>query len=142
MWRHLFDDFNLIHGVLLVLAAAASFRFWARIRFSVPGYIHVLALIGFTVSILAAAAMPPDAPASKGGPVGRLLVVLALPAIIYLFFIVYSGPRAAFDNSFKDSAPCPFCQASVRALRDDAKRAKASPRFAEPVCPSCGRELV
>jgi hypothetical protein len=142
MWKHLFDGFKLIHGVLLLLAAVASFRFLARIRFWFPKYIHVLALIGFAVSIWAIAAMPPDVPAYKDGPLVRLLVALALPAIIYIFFIVYGGPRAAFYSSFKDSSPCPFCQSPVRTLPDDANSPKASPQFAEPACPACGRELV
>jgi hypothetical protein len=142
MWKHLFDGFNFIHGILLVLAALASFRFWARIRFWFPKYIHVLAAIGFAVSIWAISAMPADAPANKEGPVVRILIALALPAIIYFFFIVYGGPRAAFYSSFRASAPCPFCQCPVRTLPDDVNSPNASPQFAEPVCPACGRELT
>jgi hypothetical protein len=139
---HLFDGFKLIHGVLLVLAAVASFKFWARTRCRFPKYIHVLAAIGFAVSIWALSAMPADAPANKNGPLVRLLLALALPAIIYFFFIVYGGPRAAFYSSFGDAAPCPFCQTPVRTLPEDVNSPKASPHFAEPVCPKCGRELV
>jgi len=134
MWKHLFDGFRLIHGIRLVLAAAASFRFWARIRFWFPGYIHVLAVIGLAVSVWALSAMPTDAPANKEGPVVRLLIALALPAIIYLFFIVYGGPRATFYSSFRNTAPCP--------LLDDVNSPNASPQFAEPVCPACGRDLT
>lgn len=141
MWKRLFQGFSLIHGILLVLAAGASFRFWARTRYRFPKYIHVLAAIGFTVSIWAISAMPADAPANKYGPVGRLLIALALPAIIYVFFIVYGGPRASFYSSFSDAAPCPFCRAPVRTLPEDVNTPKASPQFAERVCPACGREL-
>jgi hypothetical protein len=82
MWKHFFDGFNLIHAALLVLAAAASFRFWVRIRFWLPRYIHVMAAIGFAISIWVASALPADAPASKAGPVGRILIALA-----HLFFL-------------------------------------------------------
>lgn len=142
MWKHLFDGFNLIHAIFLLLAAAASFKFWVRIRFWFPRYIHVLAAIGFAVSIWVASALPTDAPASKAGPVGRILIALALPAIIYFFFIVYGGPRAAFYSSSRDSAPCPFCQNPVPTFPNDANNPTASPRFAEPMCPACGRDFM
>lgn len=51
MWKHFFDGFNLIHGILLAIAAVASFRFWARTRFRFPTYVHVLAVIG-SIAIL------------------------------------------------------------------------------------------
>jgi|CZKS01.1.fsa_nt_gi hypothetical protein len=142
MWKHLFSGFNWIHATLLFLAAAASFRFLVRIRFWFPKYIHVLAAIGLAISIWALSAMPADAPANKDGPVVRLLIALALPAIIYVFFIVYGGPRAAFYSSFRDSAPCPFCKCPVRTLPDDIDSPKASPQFAEKMCPACDRELT
>ena len=142
MWKQLFQGFNLIHGVLLILAAGASFRFWARTRFWFPRYIHVLAGIGFAVSVWVMSAMPADAPANKDGPVARLLVVLALPAIIYFFFIVYGGPRAAYYSSLRGAAPCPFCQSPVRTLPDGVNSPKGSPSFAEPACPQCGRDLT
>jgi len=142
MWKHFFDGFRVIHGILLILAAGASFRFWARTRFRFPKYIHVLAAIGFVVSLLAISAMPPDAPANKDGPVVKLLIALALPVVIYVFFIVYGGPRAAFCSRFGNVAPCPFCQSPVRILPDDSNNPKASPRFAESACPECGRELI
>jgi len=103
MREYLFGSFKLIHVALLVLGATASFRFLARTRFRLPKYVHVLALIGFAVSLLAISAMPPDAPANKDGPVVKLLIALALPAVIYAFFIVYGGPRAAFYSSPGDS---------------------------------------
>jgi hypothetical protein len=142
MWKHLFAGFNLIHGILLVLAAVASFKFWARIRFWIPKYIHVLAAIGFAVSVWALSAMPADAPAARDGPVVRLIIALALPAIIYVFFIVYGGPRAAFYSSSREVAPCPFCQWPIRTLPKDISNPKASPQFAEPTCPACGRDLA
>ena len=142
MWEHLFEGFSLIHGIVLIIAALASFRFLVRTRFWFPKYIHVLAAIGFAVSIWAVAAMPPDAPANKNGPVVRLLIAFVLPAIIYVFFIVYGGPRAAFYSSFKSAAPCPFCQSPVRTLPEDVNNPKPSAQFAESVCPQCGRDLI
>jgi hypothetical protein len=142
MWRRLFEGFNLIHAVLLGLAAVASFRFWIRTRFRFPRYIHVLAAIGFAISIWVAYSIPADAPAGKAGLAGRILVALALPAIIYFFFIVYGGPRAAFYSSSKDSAPRPFCQSLVPTLPNDGNSPTAAPRFAEPMCRACGREFI
>jgi hypothetical protein len=72
MWKHLFDGFNLIHGILLVLAAAASFRFWARNRFWFPKYVHVLALIGFAAMLPVFWAMPEDL--RKSTSAGHLLI--------------------------------------------------------------------
>ncbi len=142
MWKHFFDGFNLIHAALLVLAAAASFRFWVRIRFWLPRYIHAMAAIGFAISIWVASALPADAPARKAGSVGRILIALALPAIIYFFFIAYGGPWAAFHSSSRHSAPCPFCQSPVRTVPNNAENPTVSPRFADSFCPSCGREFL
>jgi hypothetical protein len=142
MWKHLFEGFRLVHAILLILAGIASFRFWVRTRFWFPKYIHVLAALGFAVSIWAIASMPPDAPANKYGPLVRLLLALALPAIIYTFFVVYGGPRAAFYSSFRNATSCPFCQSPVRTLPRDVNNPKASPDFAEAVCPKCGRDLT
>ena len=141
MWGHLLDSFKLIHGVLLVLAAVASFKFWVRTRFWFPRYVHALAAIGFAAMLMVYWATPEDL--RKGTSGARLLVVaLALPAIVYFFFVVYGGPRAAFYSSLKDSAPCPFCQSPVRTLPNQGDNQQTAPKFAEPTCPACGHELA
>jgi hypothetical protein len=141
MLEHLFDGFKLIHAVLLVSAAVASFRFWVRTRFWFPRYVHVLAAIGFAVMLMVFWAMPEES--RKNTSAARLLVAaLVLPAIVYFFFVVYGGPRAAFYGSFKDSAPCPFCQSPVRTLPNQVDNQPGAPKFAEPACPACGHELT
>ena len=39
----------LVHAALLVLAAIGFFRFWARTRFWLPKYVHVLAGASFAL---------------------------------------------------------------------------------------------
>lgn len=141
MWKHFFDGFNLIHGILLAIAAVASFRFWARTRFRFPTYVHVLAVIG-SIAILTVFWAEPEELREKISVVRMLVGALIGPALVYFFFIVYGGPRAAFYSRFSDSAPCPFCQSPVRVLPEDPRNPKASPQFAEPACPECGRELA
>jgi hypothetical protein len=115
MWRHLFDGFNLIHGVLLVLAAVASFRFWVRTRFWFPRYIHVLAPIGFAISIWVASAMPTDAPAGKAGLIGRILVAL------------HSRPSFTFSLSFMVVPAPPFTVLLETPLRARSAKAPSEP---------------
>jgi hypothetical protein len=141
MWKHFFDGFSLIHGILLLLAAIASFKFWIRIRFRLPMYIHVIAAIAFAFTYLIYSAMPPDAPANKFSSIHRFLIALILPAIAYFFFVVYGGPRAAYYSRFNSVALCPFCQSPVRTLPEDISSPTASPHYAEPTCAECGREL-
>lgn len=51
MVGNLFKGFQFLHAVLLVLSAAGFFIFWARTRFWLPKYAHVLAAIGLLVGI-------------------------------------------------------------------------------------------
>ena len=143
MWHGFFAGFQFIHGILLVIGAIGLFKFWRRSGFWLPTYIHVMAAIGFVVTYWALSSAPADAPAGKDGPFGRLLIALILPAIIYFYFLIHGGQRAAFDRSF---APCPSCQKPIRkvdrVVEEAADEIKIESHFVESVCPHCGTALT
>jgi hypothetical protein len=139
MWKAAFKSFGLLHGLLLALAAIGAFKFWRRTKFWLPTYVHVLAGIGLTVGAWAAWAAPTDAPIGKYGWMGRLLLALVLPGIIYLYFILHGGQRAAFSRSSKSAlAPCPYCRKPIPALfSEDTEIVTTMPHFVERQCPHC-----
>ena len=104
MLPNLFTDFRVLHGVLLALAAVGFFIFWARTRFWLPKYAHILAAIGLAVGIWCVSNVTDDAPISKHGPVLKLLGALVVPGIVYFFFVFYGGQKAAFRRKPKNAA--------------------------------------
>jgi len=46
MWNALFNRFRLVHAAIFAFAAFGLFGFWARTRFWLPKYVHLLAGIG------------------------------------------------------------------------------------------------
>jgi len=56
----------------------------------------MLAAIGLLVGIWCASMTPRDAPINKAGPIGKFLLALAVPAMVYFFFVFYGGQREAF----------------------------------------------
>ena len=103
MLAHLFTGFQVLHGVLLALAAIGFFIFWVRTRFWLPKYAHILAAIGLVVGIWCVSNVPDDAPVSKHGPLVKLLGALILPAMVYFFFVFYGGQQAAFRRKSKNA---------------------------------------
>jgi hypothetical protein len=103
MFTHSFRGFQLLHGVLLALAAVGFFIFWARTRFWLPKYAHILAGIGLAVGIWCVSTVTDDAPISKKGPVVKFLSALVVPAIVYFFFVFYGGQQAAFRRKPKNA---------------------------------------
>ena len=93
------------------------------------------------VSMWGVSAAPVDAPMNKHGPIVRLLFALVVPAMVYFFFVLHGGQRAAFDRSFSRLVPCPSCQNSVKSLPPEAGCTTTTTHFAEPECPHCGHEL-
>lgn len=93
-----------MHGVILVISAVAFFIFWARTRFWLPKYAHILAAIGLAVGAWCVSNVPEDAPIRKEGPTAEVLWALALPAMVYFFFVFYGGQRAAFRRKPKNAA--------------------------------------
>ena len=141
MWRQIFHGFGVLHFVLLAFAAIGFFKFWGRTRFWLPKYVHVLAAIGLAVSLWVASSAPEDAPMNQDGPLTRLLMILALPAMVYFFFIFHGGQHAAFVRSRATHGPCPFCQKPVRALPPDGEEWTEMTRFVETECPHCNHAL-
>jgi hypothetical protein len=138
--KEVFNGFRFLEGILLMVGAIGCVGFWARNRFWLPKYIHVLAAIGLVVGVLSVWASPADAPIKQDGVTACVLVALALPAVIYAYFILHGGPQAAFKSSLSKSAPCPFCGNPVKTLPCDAEGIPTA-SFAESVCPHCGNTL-
>jgi hypothetical protein len=101
MSGNLFKGFQLLHGVLLLISAVGFFIFWARTRFWLPKYAHVLAAIGLVVGVWCASNVPSDAPLSKYGPAAKFLFALIVPAMAYFFFVFYGGQKAAHRRKEK-----------------------------------------
>jgi hypothetical protein len=103
MLQHLLTGFQVLHGVLLALAAVGFFVFWTRTRFWLPKYAHLLAAIGLAVGIWCVSGVADDAPLGKHGPVVKFLGALILPGIVYFFFVFYGGQQAAFKRKSKNA---------------------------------------
>ena len=76
---------------IVVLTAIGYFIRWARTRFWLPKYVHVLAVL----SALVGAWSVWISPETSRDPVGNLWVVLIFPAMVYLFFVFYGGQAAS-----------------------------------------------
>jgi hypothetical protein len=74
MSGNLFKGFQLLHGVLLLISAVGFFIFWARTRFWLPKYAHVLAAIGLVVGVWCASNVPSDEPLSRQGPAAKFFL--------------------------------------------------------------------
>jgi predicted ferric reductase len=117
-----------IHLVIGVVAAIGFFRFWVRTRFWFPRYVHVLAALALLIGLWLVTIIPPDAPINKGDyrTLKNALVVVGLPALVYLVFVFYGGQHAAYESRRRDHAVrCPYC-ASADVLAGNA-------------CPVCGQ---
>jgi hypothetical protein len=139
MLRDVFKGLQILDWGLLTLAAAAFFTFWARTRFWLPKYVHFLAALGLAIGLWCVSSASGDAPVSKQGPIGKTLAVLALPAMVYFFFVFYGGQRAAYERLYVTSAPCPYCKHPVAALRDGNRTIVGEYSYAELECPHCGQ---
>ena len=103
MPQQFFKGFQLVHFVFFAIAAVGFFIFWSRTRFWLPKYAHVLAAMALLVGIWCASTISDDAPITKQGPIAKLLPALALPAMVYFFFVFYSGQKAAFRRKSKSA---------------------------------------
>jgi len=141
MLGQLFRGFQFFHGVLMALSAIGFFIFWARTRFWLPKYAHILAAIGLAVGLWCVSNTPNDAPINKGGPTARLLSALALPAMVYFFFVFYGGQHAAHSNRFGRPARCPHCGLRVTALQTGDGTPDPIAAEGRRQCPHCGKPL-
>lgn len=118
MVGHFFRGFQFLHGVFLALCALGFFIFWVRTRFWLPKYAHVLAVVGLLVGIWCSSIVPQDAPINKSGPMGKFLLALAVPAMVYFFFVFYGGQREAFK--YKPKTPGEVADLIERFLRGES----------------------
>jgi hypothetical protein len=138
MLLEVFRGLQILHWALLMLAAGGFFTFWARTRFWLPIYVHFLAAISLAIGLGCLSSVSDDAPIYRQGPVVKALSVLALPAMVYFFFVVYGGQRAAFERRFGASAPCPYCKRPVADLQDGNRAADGEYFYAGRQRPNCG----
>lgn len=130
-----------IEILVLVFTAFGCFQFWRKTRFWLPLYIHVFAAVGFIVMLAALAMAPPDAPLHKWGPLSRALFSLALPAIVYAFFIVHGGQHAAFRRMKEKQTPCPGCGKPLAAFKQESSETASVGEFLNRHCVHCGHPL-
>jgi len=142
MWKVAFKGIYLVHALVLVLAAIVFFRFWARARFWLPKYVHVLAGVGFVILLWVLSLVPADAPVNHWGALSRFLFALVMPAIVYFFFVFYGGQRAAFDRSVATQLPYPFCGQPVTACPANTTEPASTARFLDQTCAHCGQTLI
>ena len=57
--------------------------------------------IALLVGVWCVSITPKDAPTNKAGTIGKALLALAVPAMVYFFFLFYGGQRAAFRRKPK-----------------------------------------
>jgi hypothetical protein len=141
MLLDVFRGLQILHWALLIIAAAGFFTFWARTRFWVPKYVHFLVAIGLAIGLWCLSSVSDDAPINRQGPVVKALFVLALPAMVYFFFVVYGGQRAAFERRFGASAPCLHCKLPVADLQDGNRAADGEYFYVGQQCPHCSQTL-
>src|SRR4051794_36560867 len=122
LWQVL-QGLKILHWALLALAALGFFMFCVRTRFWLPKYVHLLAAIGLAIGLWCLSTTTDDAPINKEGPLAKLLLVFALPAIVYFFFVFYGGQRVAFERRFVASVPCPNCEQPVNVYRSGDREA-------------------
>ncbi len=83
MFGRIFEGFKFLHAVLLTLSAIVFFIFWARTKFWLPKYVHILAGIGLIVGLWCESIMPNNASLNKEGPIARFLFALIVPAMVH-----------------------------------------------------------
>jgi hypothetical protein len=142
MLGQILQGIRLVHIGLAVLAAIGFFAFFARTRFWIPLYVHLLAIFGLGVGAWLAVNVRNDAPISRFGPWGKFLLALAPPAMVYLFFVFHGGQRAAFTRRFQMTVPCPYCKGPVKALPSGDEAPSKSHHFQDQQCPHCGQTLA
>ena len=98
MWEW-FKAAQLVHAVLLIVAAVGASRFAIRTRFWLPRYVHVLAAFALLLGFACLALLPPDAPIHRSdwGGLKKALIALIFPGLVYAascFWVASESPIA------------------------------------------------
>src|SRR5881296_352070 len=104
---------QIVHAVLVVLAAAAAFRFAIKTRFWFPRYVHWLAVFALLLGVGCLALMPAGAPINhdEWGGLKNALLVLLFPGLVYGAFVFYGGQRVAYERTHSHAnTACPYCR--------------------------------
>jgi hypothetical protein len=139
LWE-MFQGLHFLHVLYLIAVASGFYLFWARTRFWLPTYAHVLAGIALVLSIWMMATISDDAPVSKQGPVAKVLLTLALPTMVYFFFVFYGGQHAAYESRFP-ILTCPHCQQTVAVDRCQNGRTDGKNPCLKRYCANCGQNI-
>ena len=126
MWEWL-KAAQIVHAVVLAVAAVGAFRFAIRTRFWLPRYVHNLAAFALVLGLACLTLLPPDAPIHRSdwGGLKKALMALIFPGLVYLVFVVLGGQRVAYERSHRATRRCPSC---------------GQPNLGPSQrCPSCGR---
>jgi len=107
---------QIVHAVVLAVAAVGAFRFAVRTRFWLPRYVHYLAAFALVLGLACLSLLPPDAPIHRSDWGGLKKALMAL---------IFGGQRVAYERSHRATRRCPSCgQPNLGPGRR---------------CPSCGR---
>ena len=104
-----------LHVMVALAGGVLYFRYWRRTRFWLPRYVHYLAAVALAVGIFAVWTSPPGARINHGRwrDLKKTLMAISLPALVYAWFIIHGGQRAAHERMHPPQL-CPHCgQADV-----------------------------
>jgi hypothetical protein len=138
MLGQLIKGIQVLHVVLFAFGVIGFFIFWARTRFWLPQYAHILAAVALVIGIWCVSNVPGDAPISKTSPAVKFLFALLLPTIVYFFLVSQGGQRAAFRRRFGRHTSCPHCGLPLPALQTRNTGHDTMTTHAQGQCPNCG----
>jgi hypothetical protein len=117
---------QMVHEIVLILAAIGFFHFWIRSRFWFPRYVHYLGAFALALGLACVAFLPPQ---GGWGGLKKALFVLIFPGLVYFFFVFYGGQRVAYERTHQPNlVRCPYCR--------DADVAPGTH------CPTCGQTVA
>ena len=98
MFETFLKDLQFLVILKLLFGIVVFSIFWARTRFWLPTYVHVLAAIGLILGVWCVFGTPNDSSLNQHGPVLSFLSVLIFPGMVYFFFLAYGGQQAAYRS--------------------------------------------
>lgn len=72
-----------------------------------------MAAIALGIGLALLLVIPESAPINRGnwGVLGRTVIVLFFPAVVYVAFVFYGGQKVAYEaRQVADGVPCPHCR--------------------------------